>query len=55
MLRKEVSLLRLELTELQAADESLRGIEFMGGFLDELIGWLKSIEDAKKELWFYCY
>jgi len=43
------------LVELRAADPPIQGQQPMGGFIDELVGWLATIESAGKDLWFDCY
>ena len=35
-------------------DPSLCGEGFMGGFLDELMGWLEVVVSAEQDLWFDC-
>jgi hypothetical protein len=50
----QVRTLHAELSRLRDEDPSLRGEAFMGGFLDELMRWLRIVESNNKDLWFYC-
>jgi hypothetical protein len=50
----QVRTLHAALATLQDDDPSLRGEPFMDGFLDELMGWLQTVESNNQDLWFYC-
>ena len=50
----QVRTLHAGLAKMREDDPSLGGEGFMGGFLDELMGWLEVVVSAEQDLWFDC-
>ena len=50
----QVQTLHAGLAKMRDDDPGLCGDGFMGGFLDELIGWLAAVESSHQDLWFHC-
>ena len=50
----QVRTLHAGLAKMREDDPSLCGEGFMGGFLDELMGWLEVVVSAEQDLWFDC-